>query len=174
MPVFRRIYIVGFMGSGKTTTGKHLAAALHWSFIDLDSEIELITGKTINEIFSDSGEEFFREVESKTLRNLDIQRDTVISVGGGAPCFFNNMDFMNQSGIVIYLRMTPQQLISRLSGESGERPLIKDIAKNKLLTYISDKLSQREEYYNRALLITDSMDLNISDLLDKIQTELQN
>lgn len=173
MPQFRRIYIVGFMGSGKTTTGKKLAAGLHWSFIDLDREIEETAGKTIIEIFSDSGEEFFRKLESETLRHLNIQRDTVISVGGGAPCFSNNMDFMNKTGIVIYLRMTPRQLKSRLSGKPGERPLLKDIAKNDLHQYIGEKLSEREEYYNKALIIIGGINLDIKVLINKIKSNLQ-
>lgn len=173
MPQSKRIYIIGFMGSGKTTLGKKLAAGLQWSFIDLDKEIEDKAGKTINEIFSDSGEEFFRKLESGTLRNLDIQKDTVISVGGGAPCFSNNMDFMNKTGIVVYLRLTPGQLKSRLSRESYKRPLLKDITKNNLHQYIEEKLSERENIYNKASIIINGMNLNINALIDRIKILMQ-
>jgi shikimate kinase len=173
MPLYRRIYIIGFMGSGKTTVGKKLAAGLHWSFIDLDSEIEVAAGKTISRIFSDSGEEYFRRLESEVLQKLDIKKDTIISVGGGAPCFSTNMDFMNETGIVIYLRMTPEQLKSRLSRESGKRPLLKDIKQNEMHLYIGEKLSEREKYYNQALIIIDGIDLNIKALTDRLKLILE-
>jgi shikimate kinase len=173
MPQFKRIYIIGFMGSGKSTAGKKLAAGLGWTFIDLDRKIEDIVGKTITEIFSDSGEEFFRELESEALRSIDIQRDSVISVGGGTPCFSNNMDFMNNTGIVIYLKMTPQQLKSRLSGEPDVRPLLKGLEENNLHQYIEKKLLEREKYYNQALMIINGINLNIKKLIDQVNILLK-
>jgi shikimate kinase len=172
-PFHRRIYIIGFMGSGKTTVGKKLAAGLHWSFIDLDREIETKAGKTISKIFSDSGEEYFRRLESEVLQKLDIKKDTVISVGGGAPCFSTNMDFMSETGIVMYLRLTPAQLKSRLSRESGKRPLLKYISQKDMLFYITEKLSEREKYYNKALIIIDGIDLNIKALTDRLRLILE-
>lgn len=172
-PFHRKIYIIGFMGSGKTTVGKKLAAGLHCSFIDLDREIEATAGKTISEIFSDSGEEYFRRLESELLQKLDVKRDTIVSVGGGAPCYSTNMDFMNETGIVIYLRMTPAQLKSRLSNESGKRPLLKDIKQKDKLLYISEKLSEREKYYNQALIIIDGKDLNIKALTNRLKLILE-
>jgi len=169
MPRHKRIYIIGFMGSGKSTAGKKLAAALKWSFIDLDNEIEKLQGKTISEIFSGSGEEMFRLIESETLHSLNIEGDTVISVGGGAPCFSQNMEFMKETGIVIYLRMTPGQLKSRLSGETGERPLLKGVTRANILEYITNKLSEREMVYNQASVIIDGMDLDIKLLVEKIR-----
>ncbi len=160
----RRIYIIGFMGSGKSTAGKNLASSLNWSFVDLDREIERETGKTIKDLFSGSGEDHFRKTEAKTLHELDTERDTVIAVGGGAPCFSNNMDFMLETGLVIYLRMTPVQLKSRLEGSIDERPLLKDITKKDLLFYITDKLSEREKYYNRASMAVDGINLDIISL----------
>lgn len=170
MPQFRRIYIIGFMGSGKTTTGKKLAASLQWAFVDLDRKIEESSGKTISEIFSESGEEYFRKIENDQLQKLDIEEDTVISVGGGTPCFSDNMHFMNKTGIVVYLRMTPGQLESRLSPEPDRRPLLSDINENDRYRYISEKLSEREIYYNMAAVIEDAINLNIGDLTDKLKT----
>ena len=160
----RRIYIIGFMGSGKSTAGKKLASCLNWSFVDLDREIERETGKTIKDLFSGSGEDHFRQTEAKTLQELDTERDTVIAVGGGAPCFSNNMDFMLETGLVIYLRMTPMQLKGRLEGSTAERPLLKDIKRKNLLFYITDKLSEREKYYNRASMAVDGINLDIKSL----------
>jgi shikimate kinase len=173
MPQFRRIYIIGFMGSGKTTIGKRLAAGLQWAFIDLDREIEAAAGKTINEIFSESGEENFRKMEADKLQELDIKEDTVISVGGGTPCFSDNMQFMNKTGIVVYLRMTPGQLKSRLSTECDKRPLLKNINEIDRYRYISEKLSERNIYYNKASVIEDAINLNIGDLTEKLKTMMR-
>ena len=157
-----RVYIIGFMGSGKSTAGKKLASLLGWSFIDLDRKIEEITGKTIPEIFAVQGEEYFREVESGTLKFFDSQVDTVISAGGGSPCFSDNMDFMLRTGLTIYLKLTPEQLNSRLAKSSGKRPLIKGLSSKELLDYIIENLSIRENWYNRADIILEGMNADIN------------
>jgi shikimate kinase len=169
MAAGRRVYIIGFMGSGKSTTGKRLAATLGWQFIDLDKEIELNAGKAIKEIFSTSGEDHFRELETETLTSLKIEKDTVISAGGGTPCHRSNMDFMIRTGLVVYLKMTPGQLKSRLEGGATSRPLIKNISKTELLQYISAKLSEREEYYLKASIIVDGIDLDIKFISETIK-----
>ena len=133
MPLPSLIYLIGFMGSGKSTTGKKLADRLKWSFIDLDERIELETGMKIPDIFSKHGELYFRKVESEILRSLISESKTVISTGGGTPCFADNMKYMLETGLTIYLKMTPGQLNSHLISSSGERPLIKDIGKSELI-----------------------------------------
>ncbi|MBW6500938.1 MAG: shikimate kinase [Bacteroidales bacterium] len=150
-----KIYLIGFMGSGKSTAGKKLAAGLDWDFIDLDKRIEQETGLTIPEIFLRYGEQYFRETETRLLRELEPVSRTVVSTGGGAPCSGDNMDFMLGTGLAIYLKLTPRQLSVRLSESKGERPLIKNISKEKLPDYISEKLSQREKYYSRAAITVD-------------------
>ena len=166
------IYIIGFMGSGKTTAGKKLASLLGWSFIDLDKKIEENEGKTIPEIFSENGEEYFRITESRLLKKLDVGKDTVISTGGGTPCYCNNMDIMLESGLTIYLKLTPLQLRSRLSESKGDRPLIKDMDHEKLLSFINEKLSVRENYYNRSAITVDGFDLDINSLLSRVKSML--
>ena len=160
------------MGSGKTTAGKKLAALLGWSFIDLDKKIEGNEGKTIPEIFSENGEEYFRVSESSLLENLNLEKDTVISTGGGTPCYNNNMNIMLESGLTIYLKLTPLQLRSRLSGSKDERPLIKDLDHEMLLSFIKEKLSAREKYYKRSIIIVDGFDLDINSLLCKVKSML--
>ncbi|HBE43602.1 MAG TPA: shikimate kinase [Bacteroidales bacterium] len=155
------VYIVGFMGSGKSTAGKKLASSMSWSFIDLDRRIEEVARKTIPRIFSEDGEEHFRKTESEVLKSLTDNNSTIISTGGGTPCHGDNMDYMNETGITVYLKLTPEQLVKRLLNSSGERPLIKDIPDEKLPEFIEKKLALREKYYNKAEIIVDGLSLNI-------------
>jgi shikimate kinase len=170
----RIIYIIGFMGSGKSTAGKKLASLLDWKFIDLDKKIEEFTGKTIPEIFSGNGEEYFRELETQLLRNLRSHTNTIVSTGGGTPCHSGNMDFMVSTGLTIYLKLTPGQLRSRLSGSKGERPLIKDLDPAALQTFIEKKLSDRERWYERSEISFEGMDLDINALLESVKTRMNN
>lgn len=163
-----KIYLIGFMGSGKTTAGKKLSALLGWDFTDLDKKIEKKTGLTIPCIFKNHGEAFFRKTESEVLRELCSENKLVISTGGGAPCHDENMEYMLATGLTVYLRLTPPQLVSRLSGSSTERPLIKGLGREELLQFINEKLSQREEFYNKAEIIMEGIDLDMNELLAKI------
>jgi shikimate kinase len=166
------IYIIGFMGSGKTTIGKKLASVLGWSFIDLDKEIEKHEGKTIPVIFSEKGEDYFREVESHLIRNLKSGTDTIVSTGGGTPCYSNNMDIMLKSGLTIYLKLTPSQLRNRLSESKGDRPLIKDLDQEKLLYFIENKLADREMQYNKSAIVVEGFNPDIKQLLLLVKSKL--
>lgn len=167
-----KIYIVGFMGSGKTTAGKKLSSILGWTFIDLDKKIEQKTGKTISRIFSEHGEDYFRKVESESLRDLERLTGAVVSTGGGAPCHDNNMDFMLASGITVYLKLTPEQLRSRLTGSKTERPLIKGLDKEELLKFIKERLPQREKYYCLAQIIVEGLDQDVRVLAEKVRERI--
>ena len=162
------------MGSGKSTTGKMLASLLDWQFADLDRSIEKYSGKTISEIFSQDGEIYFRNVESEVLRSLKSQTNTVISTGGGTPCFGDNMDFMMETGLTLYLKLTPGQLKSRLSDSKGKRPLIKDLSNDALLHFIEDKLAFREKWYNRAEITVEGFDPDINQLVNIVRSGLIN
>jgi len=155
------IYIIGFMGSGKSTAGRKLAASMGWPFIDLDRKIEEVALKTIPRIFSEDGEEHFRKIESEVLRNLDNTKRTVVSTGGGTPCHGDNMDFMLKTGVTVYLKMTPGQLAKRLLDSSGERPLLKNVPDESLPGFIEEKLAHREKWYSKAEIIVDGLSLNI-------------
>ncbi len=167
-----KVYIIGFMGSGKTTTGMKLAGLLGWPFIDLDRSIEEETGLAIPEIFSRHGEEWFRKVESETLKSLRSLKNRVISTGGGTPCYGDNMDYMLETGLTLYLKLTPGQLKSRLSGTDGERPLIKDLGDEDLLSFIEEKLAIREKWYNRAELNFNGFDTNVRLIYSQIRSRL--
>jgi shikimate kinase len=169
----KRIYLIGFMGSGKTTAGKKLATHLGWSFIDLDKEIEHRTLQTINDIFSKFGEDYFRKIEAETLQTLTLNNNAVIATGGGAPCYGNNLDYMLGTGLTIYLQLTPAQLNRRLSGASGDRPLTKNKNKSQLAVFIKEKLAEREKCYLRADLIIDGNNLKIKNLETLIMNHLE-
>jgi shikimate kinase len=164
-----RIYIVGFMGCGKTTAGKKLAARLGWQFIDLDREAERIAGMKIPEIFESLGEEFFRKTEQQALKSLSSSYHTVISTGGGAPCHGDNMDHMVSSGLTIYIKLTPAGLRNRLLKSKNERPLLKGLDSDEMLVFIEKKLSEREQFYERAEIIIEGSDLDMDLLVSRIK-----
>jgi shikimate kinase len=169
----QKVYIIGFMGSGKSTTGKKLASLLEWSFIDLDNKIEEHTGKTISELFAENGEAFFRNVETEVLKSLNSLKNTVISTGGGTPCYGDNMEYMLETGLTLYLKLTPGQLKSRLSESTHQRPLIRDLSNGELLNFIEEKLSNREKWYNRSEMSVEGIDLNINLLLSLVRANLR-
>lgn len=167
-----KIFLIGFMGSGKSTMGRRLASYLKWSFVDLDEKIENSDGMSIPDIFSRKGESFFRESESKALRELQSESNIVISTGGGTPCFGNNMEFMLESGLTIYLKMTPSSLKRRLVRSSEGRPLLKDIDRRDLEGFIASKLAEREKWYSRAEIIADVSNTGLSYLLSLIKKRI--
>jgi len=166
------IYIIGFMGSGKTTAGEKLASLLGWSFIDLDKNVEKYTGKTISEIFSQHGEDYFRNIETELLKNLVVLTNTIISTGGGTPCYNDNIDYMLNTGLTIYLKLTPDQLKSRLSESKAERPLIKDLDPARLQCYIEEKLAFREKWYERSEITIEGSDPDFNFLYSLIKSRL--
>jgi shikimate kinase len=170
----RLVYIIGFMGSGKSTAGKKLAASLEWTFIDLDRKIEEKAGKTIPQIFAQDGEDQFRQIETDVLKSVKGLTETIISTGGGTPCHGDNMDLMLETGLTVYLKMTPQQLTNRLLESTGERPLIKNIPDDQLFGFIEKKLSVREKWYARANIIIEGINLDINRLHSLIKEDLIN
>ena len=164
------VYIIGFMGSGKSTAGKKLASLLGWNFIDLDKSIETSAGKSIADIFASEGEESFRKTEAHFLRNLPGSGNTVISTGGGTPCHGDNMNYMLQTGVAVYLKLTPEQLRSRLSVADGTRPLLKNLTPAELLSFIENKLDERTPFYEKATIICDGFNLDINNLITSIKS----
>ena len=147
-----KIFLVGFMGSGKSTLGKKLSELMNVSFIDLDRKIESREGKSVREIFTERGEDYFRKTESETLRQTSRTRDAVIATGGGAPCFNNNMKWMNENGITVYLEAAAGELYHRLVKERETRPLLASFGDVALFNFIMSSLAHREPYYAQAAL----------------------
>lgn len=155
-----RIFLIGYMGSGKSTFGKKLASRLRLNFIDLDEFIENKTGKSINEIFAENGEQHFREFEKECLSEVSLLPDTLISTGGGTPCFSDNMNLMNDAGVTIYLQISPKGLFSRLVHAKTKRPIIKDMTDDELMVFIEKHLSERETFYQLSKITINGLHLN--------------
>jgi shikimate kinase len=165
-----KIFLIGFMGCGKTTSGKKLAAALDYPFYDLDHQIVAATGQSIPAYFEQHGEDAFRVLERSTLQQFDYPDDCVISTGGGTPCFFDNMSWMNQHGLTIYINMPAAALAKRLEQGKHKRPLLKDLDEAGLVDFITDKLQGRLGIYQQAKLIVDGINLNTELLKSAILT----
>ncbi len=153
------------MGAGKTTIGKALSKELGIIFYDLDWYIENRMRKTVSQIFAERGEEGFRKIEYNMLHEVAEFEDVIISCGGGTPCFFDNMDYLNQQGQVVYLKAEPEVLYKHLLMAKVERPLIKGKSQEELLTFISEQLERREPYYSKARY---TLDVSLMDSYDKI------
>lgn len=149
------VYLVGYMGCGKSTIGRKLARRMEMDFIDMDSEITRVTGKTVGEVFAELGEDGFRLLEKDVLKDISGKEDAIVATGGGAPCFFDNMDVMNRSGLTIYFKMGPEKLAARLEYCKDKRPLIRDKSQEELVGFIAANLEKREPFYMRAKLIID-------------------
>lgn len=160
------IFLIGFMGCGKTTLGKKLAAKLNYEFIDLDTSLEQQTGMTIADYFTHHGEAAFRQLESEVLKQTRYPEKTVVSTGGGLPCFFDNIQWMNQHGKTVYIRLNPKALASRLETGKEERPLLREKHGDALVEFIGEKLNERDVFYNQASIIADGLSLTAERLED--------
>ena len=146
-----RIFLIGYMGSGKTTVGKLLAARLGYSFIDMDVHIEEKLFKSVSQIFAEFGEEQFRLLEQQSLHEIAQFDHAVISTGGGAPCYFDNMDYMNGRGYTVYLKLSPEELAERLeTSHANKRPLLANRKGEELKQFIAEGLAGRESFYAKA------------------------
>ena len=162
------IFLTGFMGAGKTTTGKKLAALLGYTFIDLDTRIEKETGLTIVDLFN-TGEYKFREIESMVLTNTGEMQNTIISCGGGTPCFNENLAWMNSHGITVYIRMSPGALFHRLAASKQKRPLLAGKSDIELMEYIMETLKEREYFYNQCHYTVPGENMDVNALSATIQ-----
>jgi shikimate kinase len=163
------IFLVGFMGCGKSTKAKQLAQKLNCPVIDLDAVIVAQTGKSIAEYFAEHGEVGFRQLENETLKEYSYPATCVVATGGGLPCFFGNMDWMNTNGKTVYLQMQPAQLVSRLHNRQ-KRPLIANMNDEQLLTFIEMKLAERNPFYTKAQHSVNAFDLEVGELVEILRS----
>jgi len=162
------VFLTGFMGAGKTTAGKKLATAMGFGFTDLDAFIEEQEGISIEAYFETYGEAKFRQTEQAYLRQTANRQNMVVATGGGTPCFHDNMDWMNQHGVTVYLKMSPAALASRLKPGKDKRPLLASLNESELPGFIESRLTEREKYYSRAQVIFDGMSTRIDLLKESI------
>jgi shikimate kinase len=165
------IYLIGFMGCGKTTVGKKLAAHLDYNFIDLDKLIESNEGQSVPEIFSKKGESAFRELERLALHTTFNLTDTIVATGGGAPCFFDNIQQMNQHGATVYIEMDPKALANRVKFSKTPRPLLKGKTDEELVDHITQMLAKRAPFYNQATYKVDGITLSVTSVMAVLPSE---
>lgn len=168
-----RIFLTGYMGAGKTTLGKAFARKLGVPFIDLDWYIEERFHKSVGELFTERGEAGFRELERKMLHEVAEFENVVISTGGGAPCFFDNMEFMNQSGKTVFLNVHPDVLFRRLCVAKHQRPILQGKKDEELKDFIVEALDRRAAFYNQAQYIFNADELEDRRQIDKSVQRLQ-
>lgn len=161
-----RIFLIGYMGAGKTTVGKALAKTTGLQFYDLDWYIEGRMRKTVPQIFAEHGEEGFRRIEHRLLHEVAEFENVIISCGGGTPCFFDNIDYMNKQGQVVYLKVTPEVLCKHLKMGKTERPLLKGKTEEELLTFVTTQLASRSPFYEQANY---TLDVSLMDNYEKIK-----
>lgn len=159
-----RIYLIGYMGCGKSTLGRRLSKHLDLQFVDMDHYIEERNCKTIPQIFQEEGEAEFRLKEKKALEELSEFNNIVIATGGGAPCFFDNMEVMNQTGKTVYLNISPDILADRLLKSKTERPLIKGKSRKELVSFIDETLNKRNEFYKQAKYQITEPDIELAEV----------
>jgi shikimate kinase len=164
-----KIFLIGFMGSGKTHWGHLLSQRLNILFFDLDEEVVKAEGKSINEIFADEGEEYFRLREKEVLYDIaETSSSFVMACGGGTPCYFNNIEYMNNAGTVVWINTTINTIFQRLMGEKDSRPLIRELSDEQLKGYIKKKFADRKIYYEQADVVMEEEPLDLELLIEKI------
>ena len=164
-----KIFLVGYMGCGKSTIGRKLAEIMGISFVDLDKYIEERYFKSVPAIFAEEGEERFREKERTALMEVAQFENVVIGTGGGAPCFFDNMDLMNKTGVTVYIAPDTEVLAARLIRSKTERPLIAGKSHQELILFINNALVKRATFYEKAkIIIRGENNLDPQLVIDKI------
>ena len=161
----KRIFLIGFMGSGKSTLGARLARKIGYEFLDMDQLIEETAGMTVPGIFTELGETVFRKWEHDILLELVQREGVVIATGGGAPCHGEMMSIMNRHGATVYIKLSPAALKDRLILSKTERPLIQGKSESELLEFISGLLHQREAFYNQATISIEGVNLDVDELV---------
>jgi len=164
-----KIFLIGFMGSGKTHWGRLLSEKLGLPFFDLDEQVISHAGKSIAEIFGEEGEENFRLMEKDVLHIITESHDSfVMACGGGSPCYFNNIDYMNRSGTTVWINAPLDTLFYRLADEKDKRPLIRELTDQQLKSFIHKKFADRRIYYEQADLTVDEEPVELDSLIEKV------
>ncbi len=168
-----RVYLIGFMGVGKSTVGRKLASMLDWNFLDTDAIFEEKYKVSINTFFEKYGEKLFRKLEYDLLKSTFNLNNHVISTGGGLPCYLDAMHQINENGISVYLDMNENTILNRLLNSKQKRPLVVYKTENELIDFIKEKLNDRVPYYTQAIISVPAVSINLKELLEKIKSNWQ-
>ncbi|RYY62074.1 MAG: shikimate kinase [Chitinophagaceae bacterium] len=164
-----KIYLNGFMGAGKTHWGRLVSQRLSIPFFDLDEQIVNAEGKSVNAIFEAEGEEVFRMKEKEVLHLITESHDSfIMACGGGSPCYFNNIEFMNDRGVTVWINTPQSTLFSRLVKERDHRPLLRNLDDDQLKAFIHKKFSDRKIYYQQCRIMVDDEGITIEKFIEKI------
>ena len=162
------------MGSGKTLVSKELNILNNFKIFDLDAEISKQNNRSITEIFKEKGEIFFRKIEKEVLEKiLSTEKNIILSLGGGTPCYYNNIDRINEKTISVFLKTNVKTLAQRLSSEKDKRPLIQNISNEDLPEFIAKHLFERNPFYNQAKITINTDNLSAREIAEEILTQIK-
>jgi shikimate kinase len=164
------LFLIGLPGSGKSTLGRELAKLLGLKIVDTDAEIIQVEGKSIEAIFADQGENYFRETEQAILKNISENDGQLISTGGGMPCFFDNMDHMNQRGISIFIDVPVETIHQRLIGQrSQNRPMLVGKTDEEVLNFLKLKYEERIPFYAKATVCVKGSNIKVNEIVAELK-----
>lgn len=163
------VYLIGFMGAGKSTIGRLWAKESRRTFYDLDDLVSQSEGRTVKELFIKRGEAYFREIERYVLHQTFKFSNAIVALGGGTPCFFDNMKLVNQYGQSVYLKLSPDYLFSRLKASHNQRPLLDNKDDQQLRLFIEQTLQKREQFYNQAQNILDTNNHSVYQTVEELK-----
>ena len=162
------------MGSGKTLVSKELSVLNNFKIFDLDTEISKQNSRSITEIFKEKGEIFFRKTEKEVLEKiLSTEKNIILSLGGGTPCYYNNIDSINEKTISVFLKTNVKTIAQRLSSEKDKRPLIQNISNEDLPEFIAKHLFERNPFYNQAKITINTDNLSAREIAEEILTQIK-
>ncbi|MFB6320776.1 shikimate kinase [Saccharicrinis sp. FJH54] len=164
-----RVYLIGFMASGKSYLSRVLSAEMDVPLIDMDKYIEEKNFMSVPELFSTYGENVFRERERKALEDLSVMEDVIIATGGGAPCFFNNIQVMNDTGVTLYIKVPEEVIVERLLNSKHKRPLADGKSREELTEFVSQKIAEREPFYSQAKAVINPLEQPLDEIISLIK-----
>jgi shikimate kinase len=168
LSVLNRIYIVGYMGAGKTTTARRLAQRMGWEVVDTDALFEEKYKISVNDFFNKYDEPLYRKLESEVLKATESLEHVVISTGGGTACYFDNMEWMNQHGLTVFMRISPQAAVDRVIHSRHKRPLAEGKSEEELTEFVNQHYASRMPFYEQAQITVKSEDFDLEDAIKKI------
>ena len=169
MKGLNRIYLVGYMGAGKTTAARRLAHRLGWEVVDTDALFEEKYKISVNDFFNKYDETLYRKLESEVLKATESLENVVVSTGGGTACYFDNMEWMNQHGLTVFLRISPQAAVDRVIHSRHKRPFVEGKSEEELTEFVNRHYASRMPFYEQAIITVKSEDLDVDSLLEVIK-----